>query len=214
MKTSRAKNPRRPPGGRPKDPDKRTAILNAARSLFFARGVEDIGIEEIAERAGVSKVTVYGHFGSKVKILSAVVEGEARQMAAALERLPDDARRLAERLDDFGVALLMFLTRPEILAFERLVIAQAARHPDMAEAMLEAGPRFGRRKLAEQLANATPSDGVSFPEPDVAAAYLMSLWEGDLVAELRLGVRPRPARAAFEARVRSASAFFLRGYRR
>ena len=210
--SAHGKKGKTPSAGRVKDPQKHEAIVEAARSLFFARGVEDIGIEEIAEQAGVSKVTVYGHFGSKEAILSAVVAMEARRMTEGLELAPGDARSLAERLVEFGIVLLTFLTRPDILAFERLVIAQSSRHPEMARAMLEAGPRFGHRMLAETLSKATPKDGVRFPDCNVAAGYLMSLWQGMLLPECRLGARPRPKRDEVEAHIRSVSAFFLKAY--
>ena len=188
--------------------------MRAARELFFAAGVEDVGIEAIAARAGVSKVTVYARFGSKSEILSAVVNAEAAAMTSALNALPGDGRSLAERLVDFGVALLTFLTRPEILALERLITSQADRHPEMAQAMVEAGPRFGQRQVAAQIAKALPSDGVVIADATVAARHFMSLVQGQLQAECRLGVRAPPKRAEIERHVRDATALFLRGYAR
>ncbi len=54
---------RRP--GRPKDPAKREAILDAAQRLFYARGVGPVGLEDVAGTAGVSRMTLYSHFGGK-----------------------------------------------------------------------------------------------------------------------------------------------------
>src|ERR1700760_4413366 len=52
----------------------RQRILDAAKQLFTARGVERVTITEIALAAGVSAPTLYALFQSKTGILKAVVE--------------------------------------------------------------------------------------------------------------------------------------------
>jgi AcrR family transcriptional regulator len=44
---------------------KKEAIINAARELFAARGITDVGISEIAAKANVSQVSIYNYFGDK-----------------------------------------------------------------------------------------------------------------------------------------------------
>ena len=53
--------------GRPKDPGKRAAILDAAKRLFVSQGFERVSMDQIAAEAGVSKLTVYSHFGDKFR---------------------------------------------------------------------------------------------------------------------------------------------------
>src|ERR1044072_6795608 len=62
---------RRTPSGERADL-KRRAIGAAARDVFLARGFE-AGIDVIAQRADVSKVTIYNHFGSKDEVFQAVI---------------------------------------------------------------------------------------------------------------------------------------------
>ncbi|WP_245941695.1 TetR/AcrR family transcriptional regulator [Vallicoccus soli] len=45
------------------------AVLDAASELFYARGVHAVGVEAIAERAGVTKKTLYDRFGSKDRLV-------------------------------------------------------------------------------------------------------------------------------------------------
>jgi TetR/AcrR family transcriptional repressor of mexJK operon len=52
--------------------DKLQAILDAANALFLERGIAATTMESVAERACVSKMTVYGHFRDKASLLSAV----------------------------------------------------------------------------------------------------------------------------------------------
>ena len=65
----------RPAGpGRPKDPSKRQAILDAARQMFTAQGFDGASMDQIAAEAGVSKLTVYSHFGDKETLFGEVVK--------------------------------------------------------------------------------------------------------------------------------------------
>ncbi len=71
------------PPGRPKDMEKRAAILDAAMSLFPARGYDGASVEAIAQAAGVSKLTVYSHFADKEALFGAAVAECCAQTAAA-----------------------------------------------------------------------------------------------------------------------------------
>lgn len=72
------------PPGRPAGrlPAKREAILHAAVAVFLREGYARASVEAIADRAGVSKQTVYNHFGDKERLFLAAVEGERQRVAA------------------------------------------------------------------------------------------------------------------------------------
>ena len=59
--------------GRPKDPAKRAAILASAKQLFAEHGFDGVSMDQIAQAAGVSKLTVYSHFGDKETLVGDVV---------------------------------------------------------------------------------------------------------------------------------------------
>jgi AcrR family transcriptional regulator len=67
-------------------PETRSAILEAARKLFEHADYHDVGMEEVARQAGVSRQAVYLHFGSKANLLTAVVQhvNEANRMGERL----------------------------------------------------------------------------------------------------------------------------------
>lgn len=83
---------KQPPSG-PRAELKRQAIVRAARELFLREGF-GVGMDTIAAEAGVSKVTVYNHFGSKEALFTAVItsaldEPLAGESSAALEGLAE-----------------------------------------------------------------------------------------------------------------------------
>jgi AcrR family transcriptional regulator len=83
---------------------RREDILQAARDVFFERGIHHATVDEVAEQAEVSKGTVYLYFDTKETILAhLLLEGleklvadlEAAFASAGLHSAPDRIRRLA-----------------------------------------------------------------------------------------------------------------------
>jgi AcrR family transcriptional regulator len=64
----------RPPQTRAAPPEARERLLDTAYELFSARGVRAVGIDEIIERAGVAKATMYRHFPAKDDLVLAFLE--------------------------------------------------------------------------------------------------------------------------------------------
>jgi AcrR family transcriptional regulator len=57
--------PQVPPRGRPRSEKARKAVLDAAAELLLARGLSAVSMDAVAERAGVSKATIYRWWPSK-----------------------------------------------------------------------------------------------------------------------------------------------------
>lgn len=198
--------------GRPRDPRKRAAIIAAARHLFFKHGVEAVSIETIAAEAGVSKVTVYGHFGDKETLFEAMVRTEA----ARIEQVLIDLRRRRagprETLADVGVTLLAFLLNPEQQAFAGLVAQEARRHPVLAKRFFEAGPGYMRGQIAEVILDAHLQGLVSVDDAPAAAEDLLALWQGPLALEIRLGLRASPDKAELRGRAERGVDLLFKAY--
>jgi AcrR family transcriptional regulator len=79
-------------------PDARERILNTAYDLFAQRGIRGVGVDEVIERAGVAKATLYRHFPSKDELVLGFLEERERRWtherveAGALQRgiTPED----------------------------------------------------------------------------------------------------------------------------
>ena len=58
--------------------DTREVILNTALELFCARGYDAVGVQEIVDRAGITKPTLYYYFGSKQGLLLEILNSNSR----------------------------------------------------------------------------------------------------------------------------------------
>ena len=132
-------------GLRPSSLRKRSAILEAAEQVFLRDGYLGANMDELTALSGVSKQTVYAHFGSKEGLFVELVESMTRGAGDGVhtDELPDpssapDDLRLA--LTDYAVRQLTAVLAPRILRLRRLVIGEEARFPELARVLWENGP--------------------------------------------------------------------------
>src|SRR6476660_6564438 len=91
----------------PRSLRKHAAILDAAEQVFLAKGYLGTSMDEVAARSGVSKQTVYAHFGSKETLFVALVS--AMTTTAGDEVHPSDPAAAAA--DDPGPYLREYAER-------------------------------------------------------------------------------------------------------
>lgn len=197
--------------GRPVDDRKREAILAAAANAFFNAGYDGCSIESIAGDAGVSKVTIYAHFGDKESLFRAAVEHECKRISDILLESSDDLP-IFERLDAFGRQMQQILLKRTFIKFERRVASEAERDPKVGSAFLEAGPRRVRSALAQMLERARDRGELDFSDPLLAAEQFGGMVKGFADVELRFG--EEPDQIANAERVASAIKVFLSAYGR
>ncbi len=67
--------------------DNRSKILACAINLFSSRGFDAVGVQEVADAAGIKKPTLYHYFGSKGGLLKTVLEETFVDLFTALEKV-------------------------------------------------------------------------------------------------------------------------------
>jgi len=81
----------------------RERLLAAASELFYAEGVQTVGIDRVIEHAGVAKASLYNTFGSKENLVQAYLEGRHQstldRLQNSVERHSDPKRRLLAVFD-------------------------------------------------------------------------------------------------------------------
>ncbi|WP_299194573.1 TetR/AcrR family transcriptional regulator [uncultured Erythrobacter sp.] len=196
--------------GRPSDIAKREAIVEAASARFFDAGFAATSIEQVAADAGVSKVTIYNHFGDKRALFAASVARECEKMRGyfSLKEMPSGSIR--ERLTAIGEAMYAFLSRPEMIQFERRIAAETEREPAIGRDFLEAGPWRMKAAFSAFLAHADATGELSIPDPDLAAEQFVSMCKGMGDLEHRFGELPNAQDQ--QRRIAGAVDVFLSAY--
>ena len=190
--------------------DKRRRILHAAMAIFQEHGFAAATTIEIATRARVSKRELYASVGNKQKMLVACITDRAERLQASAETpVPRDRDTLCNVLAAFGTQLLREVSAPTVVAVFRLAIAEAARAPEVAQALDSIGRETSRAALREIMARARKWGLLDGRPAELAEQFGALLWR-DLMLGLLLGVAERPSDRELAARARDAAAAFLR----
>jgi TetR/AcrR family transcriptional regulator, mexJK operon transcriptional repressor len=204
---------RKPRGrGRPRDPAKLEAIVGAAYDLFLDRGIAATTMDLVAERAGVSKMTVYANFQDKPALLAAVFDRRIKTM-----RLPDLAvgsnlNLSLERLAEFGELTASLLTRPEVVRETRLMVEGAADQPRLVAVFYTAGRGEILKRVAVFLKGLTERGVLAIDDPELAAEQLIGAWVGMTELRQSLGLVGPPSSNAIAKRVRYAIDTLVRAW--
>lgn len=109
-------------------------ILNAALVCFTSDGFAATRVEDIAEKAGISKATVYLYFDSKQALLIGLVRRAIapipEQAGAAVAAFPGSVR---DSLEMFLTLLSQRMADPKMVAIPLMVLRESAVFPEIAE---------------------------------------------------------------------------------
>ncbi|MBT2394823.1 TetR/AcrR family transcriptional regulator [Streptomyces sp. ISL-100] len=169
---------KRSPSG-PRAALKRQAIVRAAREAFLREGF-GVGMDAIAAGAGVSKVTVYNHFGSKEALFTAVItealdEPLGSASAAALEGLAEAEDLRAALIDAARAWVNAVRTNQDVIALRNLVAAELHRFPELGKAWKGHGPEGHHPAVAGALRSLAEQGRLVIVDVEVAIIQLYSL---------------------------------------
>jgi TetR/AcrR family transcriptional repressor of mexJK operon len=199
-------------------PGKRTAIMRAATHIFITAGYERANLDVIAAEAGVSKQTIYNHFGDKAKLFVAVVDAAragADQDTELDESLLTDPSTLEQDLLRLGRQFLTATLDPEVSALRRLIIAEVSHHPQLHRSCGSDEPQSGPKLLGwliQRIAVLTAQGVLSADRPDRAAAHFVSQLTYEGQQRSKYGTLPL-APWEIDEICADATDLFLRAYR-
>jgi AcrR family transcriptional regulator len=193
---------------------KRADIVAAAKEVFFKEGYAHASMDEITARSGVSKATVYAHFGSKDELLLAVVDDVIRGMRAAMAAdLPEDGGDIRAWLTKVGELGCRQLTSPAAIALQRIAIAEANRFPEIAQALRRTGADTVLAEEVRPAFEAAIANGTfRKSDPRIAISHFFEICVGKMLRDVLLGLSSIPSTSEIESSVRLGVEAFLRGY--
>lgn len=119
-------------------------ILAAALTVFSRDGFAGARLDEIAERAGCTKGTIYVYFASKEDLFKAIVRKlitpQYRQVDSVLQ---DESLDTATRIRRFVMGAYRQIGDPSSIAMLRLLIADGPKFPDLVDFYHSEVPRVG-----------------------------------------------------------------------
>jgi AcrR family transcriptional regulator len=189
--------------GRPRDPEVDEAILTAALELFIQRGADAVSIEQIAQRAGVAKMSLYRRFKSKEELLAQAIE-HARLAMPDIALWHDDDTPFPQLLDRMLDAAAETLTDPLVAGLFRRLIGAGADYPSLLATYWQhfMAPR---RALIHSVLERAAQKGLLQGDSD--PAVVMDLVAGAIVYRLLIHpgqLTPAEMRAYLSAVVRQA----------
>ena len=168
--------------GRPKDPGKRAAILDAAKRMFVSHGFERVSMDQIAAEAGVSKLTVYSHFGDKESLFAEAVRAHCEQGMPTSLFVAEPETPVRQRLTAIGNAFFSMIMTPEAIAGHRILCSPQVATSAMPAVFWEAGPQRVQQAFAELLERRVASgelvlrEGTTHGEANVGLYWRYESW--------------------------------------
>ena len=198
--------------GRPKDLEKRAAILDAAKALFLARGYEGTAMDAVAQAAGVSKLTVYSHFQDKETLFVEAVKASCEDLLPADLFDVHFQGPMRQQLERIGRALFRLITSDEAVAVHRIMGQQLPAGSALPELFWDAGPRRIQEAFAGFLRAEAEAGELEVPDCDLAAHQFLALLKGECHARLLCGCPATLGGEALDRHLADTVDMFLRAY--
>jgi AcrR family transcriptional regulator len=191
----------------------RDAQLRACASeLFLARGYDGVSVDDIVREVGGSKTNVYSFYGGKDGLFLAVMAEISKDIVQPLERLKLRGLAFDAGLRKFARTLLTVLLEERHLAFQRLVIAEALRHPQIGSTWYRNGPALTQSILKNFLAEQQALGQVRQDVDLVRAAVLFhDMIVFDLLSRAMMAIDGGPQPREVETTIRQAVKLTIAG---
>lgn len=185
-------------------------LMDGARRVIFARGLEGASVDDIAREAGISKATMYRYFPDKASLFAAMMREDCASQAAGLLDIRTGGLPPRTVLTDLATRYIGFVASPFALSIYRITASEAERFPEVARAFHASAMQRGQDWLAGYLREAMARGEVSVEDPDLAARQFFALCQADVFHPRLLGIAPEPDAQQVAAHARSAVTAFLR----
>ncbi len=150
-------------------------IIEAALACFVAKGFKATRLDEVAQRAGVSKGTLYLYFDNKEALFKAVVETlvvpEIDQTEQQIQTFDGSASELISHLvKQWWEAV----GESQLSGLPKLIISEAGNFPDLASFYVENVISRVRRLIAQLITRGIKAGEFKSCEPLYAARLLLA----------------------------------------
>ncbi|HEY0199139.1 MAG TPA: TetR/AcrR family transcriptional regulator [Rhodanobacter sp.] len=196
--------------------EKRAAILAAAKALFIRNAFAGTSMDAIAADAGVSKLTVYSHFGDKDNLFREVIRSRIQDLLPEETYFYDAQTDIRETLLRVALTHAHLDCNPETVGTFRAILSDCRQgNPRYGKLIWEEGTVRTHGLMERLLAQAVDAGQLDIDEVSRAAAQFLTLIKGNLMMRQMFGCAECPQSYAeeIESTARAGVEMFLRAYR-
>ena len=164
---------------RPSSLKKRQRYLEVATELFLEQGYESTGLDQIIERCGGSKLTLYNYFGDKQGLLKAVVRGLTESLETLVQFESTNEDTLENQLQTFAFNYLKLVNSPDMLRLTRLIMSQQQHHPELVEYFLDCTASYSQKSLTLFFEQQKQAGRLSIDDVDMASDQFLGALKGN-----------------------------------
>jgi AcrR family transcriptional regulator len=195
--------------GRPANEALGQTIVDAAGELFAELGFHATTLDKVAQRAKISKLSIYRHFENKEALFGAAFAARCQQLIPQV-LFEGVEGSVEDQLMAVGSSLLRTLLRPDVRNVEAMVMADTTSQKSLSKLHYEAGPAHIIAQIEALLRQLHAKAVLNVPDPLLSARLFAAIFKG---SDLLIIARFDPARAEddneIESYCRSAVAMFI-----
>lgn len=159
---------------------KREVLLREARRLFYDRGIRAVGVDTVAAQSGVSKMTLYSHFGSKDGLIVACLTSvDDRYRLWLQEQVNQGGSTAEEQILGIFDALKQWFAKPTFrgCAFVNATVELADPEHPAREPILN-----HKHQMREWISGLAAE--ANLRDPEVVGSHILMLMEGAIITAL------------------------------
>lgn len=193
--------------------DRRARALAAAIDLLLKQGFDNTSMDAVAERAGISKTTLYAHFHDKVGLFRAAFGQLATALDFQLEQTVLGCATADEKLTAVATELLRETTSPSFQAFLRTIVSESTRRPELAPVRDAHGVPHAVDVVAGILRQDAVERRYALDDPMAQATLFLRMTAACMQLDALCDHRFRPDSDLLPRHARWVTEFFLRALR-
>jgi AcrR family transcriptional regulator len=200
--------------GRPQarcDEETRGVIFEAARHEFAASGYAATSMDSVARRAGVSTKTLYRLNPNKAALFEGMITSRIDTFASVVRVRACDGGDIKGALREALVVWGELILDGEVIALQRLILADGEKFPEIAETFYHKAVRRTEHTLANWLKAQSERGLIKVDDAEIAAGMLLGMLVFQPQRAVLFGHAPPPDRAELERRAEMVAELFLRG---
>lgn len=186
--------------------------MDAAKRLFPQHGFDGVSMEAIAAEAGVSKLTVYSHFGDKEALFTATIRAKCEELLPPTLFLTAPRSSVRNQLTSIARAFFALAMSPESIGMQRVMGALVNTNSRLPQMFWEAGPQRVHDGFAKFLRARIAAGQLEIPDVARASSQFFCLLKGELHARLVCGCPGNFGEDEVAEHIKATVDLFLRAY--